>query len=156
MANTFTQIHIHAVFAVRDRKSLIHSSWKDELFKYMTGIVHHNGHKLLAINGMPDHVHLLLGLRPIQSLSDLIQILKRSSSLWINTRRLVPGKFSWQEGFGAFSYSHSQLKNVIHYIQNQELHHRKKNFSEEYKELLHAFDIPFDERYIFNNPDTDM
>lgn len=152
MANTYTQIHIHAVFAVQNRQSLVLPAWKDQLFKYITGIVTHNGHKLLVINGMPDHVHLLFGLRPHQSLSELMRDVKRNSSLWINEKKWVRGKFSWQEGFSAFSYSQSQLKDVIHYIENQELHHQKKSFSEEYREMLRLFDIPFDERYILKEP----
>lgn len=148
MANTYTQIHIHAMFAVQNRQSLIQAAWKNELFKYMTGIITHNGHKLLVINGMPDHVHLLFGLRPDQSISELIKNVKRSSSLWINSKKLVRGKFSWQEGFSAFSHSKSQVKDVIHYIENQESHHQKMSFSEEYKEMLRLFGVQFDERYI--------
>lgn len=152
MANTYTQIHIHAVFAVRNRQSLIQTVWKDELFKYITGIITHNGHKLLAINGMPDHIHLLFGFRPDQSLSDLMRNVKRSSSLWINKQQFLSGKFSWQEGFAAFTYSRSQLKEVICYIENQELHHQKKSFSEEQRELLRLHGISFDERYLMKDP----
>jgi len=103
MANTYTQIHIHAVFAVQNRTSLIANGWKDELYKYIAGIVSKQGHKLLVINGMPDHLHLLIGLRPVQSLSDLMQDIKGSSSKWINDNKLVKGKFRWQEGFGRFA-----------------------------------------------------
>ena len=152
MANTFTQIHIHSVFAVRNRQSLIQNTWKSELFKYITGILTQNGHKLLAINGMPDHIHLLFGFRPEQSLSDIMQKVKRSSSLWINKNKFVHGHFSWQEGFAAFSYSRSQLKDVIRYVENQELHHQKKSFSEEYRELMRLFEISFDERCILKEP----
>ena len=105
MVNTYTQIHIQAVFSVQNRECIIQNIWKDELYKNITGIVHNNNHKLLAINGMPDHVHVLFGLRPSQSISDLLQDIKGSSSKWINDKRLVRGKFFWQEGFGAFSYS---------------------------------------------------
>ena len=128
MANTYTQLHIQTVFAVQNRECIITQDWSDELFKYITGIIRNNNHKLLAINGMPDHVHILFGLRPAQSISDLLQDIKGSSSKWINEREFVRGRFSWQEGYGAFSYSKSQLKQVIQYIENQEDHHRKKTF----------------------------
>jgi len=153
MANTYTQIHIHAVFAVQNRISLIQNEWRDELFKYITGIITNNGHKLLEIGGMPDHVHALFGMRPTQSISDLMQDIKGSSSLWINKKRLVAGKFSWQEGYGAFSYGKSQIDRVVKYIQQQEKHHKKRDFSEEYIELLKLFEIEFDERYILKNPE---
>ena len=153
MANTYTQIHIHAVFAVQNRLSLIQKQWQDELYKYITGIITNNGHKLLQIGGMPDHVHILFGMRPTQSLSDLMQDVKGDSSLWINKKGLVRGKFSWQEGYGAFSYGKSQIDNVVKYIQQQENHHKKRNFAEEYLELLKLFEVEFDERYILKNPE---
>ena len=149
MANTYTQIYIHYVFAVQNRLSLIQSKWKDDLHKYMTGIVEQQGHKLLQIGGMPDHVHALVSMNPKQSPSDLMFHVKRSSSLWINENRFVMGKFSWQEGFGAFSYGKSQIPNVVNYIENQEIHHKKRNFMEEYLELLKLFEIEYDERYVF-------
>ena len=149
MANTYTQIHIQAVFSVQNRESLIYKSLQEDLNKYITGIFANNNHKLLSINGMPDHVHVLFGFRPTQSLSDLMQDVKGSSSMWINDNRLVKGKFSWQEGFGAFSYSKSDLPNVIHYIENQQIHHKKFSFQEEYIKLLKDFDIDYDDRYIF-------
>ena len=149
MANTYTQIHIHSIFAVQNRQSLIQSSWETELYKYITGIVQNHGHKLLQINGMPDHIHLLIGMRPVQSLSELTQQIKQDSSKWINKQRLVAGRFSWQEGFGAFSHSKSQVQTVITYIQNQKNHHKKKNFREEYIELLEKWEVDYDERYIF-------
>jgi len=149
MANTYTQIHIQAVFVVQGRNCIIKKSWKDELYKYISGIIQNNGHKVLVINGMPDHIHVFLGLRPSQSLSDLMQDIKGSSSRWINEKRLVSGHFSWQEGYGAFSYSKSHVDQVIEYIKNQEIHHRKKSFMEEYLEFLEKFEIPYDERYIF-------
>jgi REP element-mobilizing transposase RayT len=133
MANTYTQIHIHAIFGVQNRISLINKSWKQELYKYITGIIQNNNHKLLSINGMHDHVHVLFGMRPVQSLSDLMQDIKGSSSKWINDKKLVKGKFSWQEGYGAFSYSKSQLPQVIKYIEQQEKHHKKRTFTEEYR-----------------------
>jgi|TARA_R100000541_G_scaffold32720_2_gene41473 putative transposase len=149
MANTYTQIHIQAVFAVRNRECLIGNDWKTDLYKYITGIVQANGHKMIQINGMPDHVHMLFGLRPSQSLSDLMKQVKQDSSKWINKNRLSKVRFSWQEGYGAFSYSKDQLPRVIRYIQKQEEHHKVKSFREEYLELLKAHDIEFDEQYIF-------
>jgi REP element-mobilizing transposase RayT len=149
MANTFTQIHIHIVFTIQNRECIIKSSWKNELYKYIAGIIQNQGHKVLAINGMPDHIHVFIGMRPTQSLSDLIQDIKGDSSKWINQKRLVSGRFSWQEGFGGFSYSKSHVDSVIDYIKNQEVHHRKRTFIEEYQELLKKFEIDYDERYIF-------
>ena len=149
MANTFTQIHIQAVFAVQNRISLIGKDWKDELYKYITGLVQNQGHKVLQINGMPDHVHLLIGLRPTQALADLMQMVKEDSSKWINTKGFVKGKFSWQSGYGAFSYSKNQVPRVINYIQDQEKHHLKRSFLEEYEELLKIHKIEYDQRYIF-------
>ena len=149
MANTYTQIHIQIVFAVQNRTSLVKPSWEAELYKYITGIVQNNDHKLLAINGVPDHLHFLIGMRPIQALSNLIQEVKRDSSIWINENQFTKGKFSWQEGYGAFSYSRSHIPNVIHYIEHQKLHHKKITFVEEYKQLLEKFEIPYDPQYIF-------
>lgn len=149
MPNTYTQINIHAVFAVQNRLSLISKSWEERLYKYITGIIQNHGHKLLAINGMPDHIHVLFGMRPNQSLSDLMRDVKGDSSLWINENKLVDRKFSWQEGYGAFSYSKSQISAVATYIENQELHHKKKTFIEEYIKILQDFEIEFDEKYIF-------
>ncbi len=153
MANTYTQIHIQAVFAVRNRDCIIHKDWKDELYKYMTGIIQNHHHKVLAINGMPDHVHIFFGMRPTQSLSELMQDVKGDSSKWINSRGFVKGKFSWQEGYGAFSYGMSQLNNVIQYIENQEAHHKKKTFNEEYLELLTEFEIDYNETFLFKSLD---
>lgn len=151
MPNTYTQIHIHAVFAVQNRLSLVHRDWKAELYKYITGIVRNNGHKLLILNGMPDHIHLLFGMRPSQSLSDLMQDIKGCSSKWINDKGFIKGRFSWQEGYGAFSYSKSQLPHVINYIENQEEHHKRKTFAEEYIKLLKQFHVDYDERYVFKD-----
>jgi REP element-mobilizing transposase RayT len=149
MANTYTQIHIQAVFAVRNRYSLIHSKWKDELYKYIAGIIQNNGHKLLVINGMPDHIHILFGLRPAQSLSDLMQDIKGSSSKWINEKRLTLERFSWQEGYSAFSYSRDAIHDVVNYINNQKEHHTRKTFLQEYLDLLKEFGMEYDERFIF-------
>jgi putative transposase len=149
MTNTYTQIHIQAVFTVQNRQCLILDNWRDELFKYITGIVQNNKHKLLCVNGMPDHIHILFGLRPSQSLSDLMQDIKGSSSKWINEKRFVRGRFSWQEGYGAFSYSKSEVSNIIHYINNQNIHHVKETFIEEYLKLLKEFEIDYDDRFVF-------
>ena len=149
MANTYTQIYIQYVFAVQNRISLIKNEWKDELYKYMTGIINQHEHKLLSIGGMTDHIHALVSMHPKQAPSDLMYELKRSSSLWINENKFVVGKFSWQEGFGAFSYSQSQISRVSKYIENQETNHKKKTFREEYLDFLKAFNIEFDERYVY-------
>jgi putative transposase len=151
MANTFTQIYIHIVFAVKGRQNLISKNWKDELYKYITGIIANEGQKLIVINGMSDHIHILVGLKPDKSLSDLVRDIKANSSRFINEKSWINGKFEWQTGFGAFSYNHSQLTNVIHYIQNQEEHHKKKSFKEEYIEFLKAFDVDYKNEYIFDD-----
>ena len=150
MANTFTQIYIQTVFAVKGRENIIARSWKDELYKYITGIVQNNDHKLLAIGGMPDHLHVFIGLKPKQSISDLLQDVKGSSSKWINEKKLVKGKFSWQEGYGGFSYAHSQLDRVINYINRQEDHHKKQTFRQEYMKMLEKFRIEYDPKYLLN------
>lgn len=149
MANTYTQIHLQFVFAVKYRDGLIHSSFKDELYQYITGIIKNHNHKLLAINGMPDHVHILVGMRPTQSVSDLMQDIKGSSSKWINEKKFLKVKFEWQEGYGAFSYAKSQVNTVINYIKNQEQHHALRSFQQEYLEFLAEFEVAYDERYIF-------
>jgi REP element-mobilizing transposase RayT len=149
MANTYTQIYIHYVFAVQNRRGLIQNRWRDDLYKYMTGAITNKGHKLLQIGGMPDHIHALVSMSPKQSPSDLMADVKRSSSLWINENHFVMGKFSWQEGFGAFSYGKSQIPNVANYIANQEKHHKKRTLMEEHVEFLKLFEIEYDERYVF-------
>lgn len=149
MANTYTQIHLHLIFAVQNRISLIQDSWAERLYQYIKGIVQTNKHKMIIINGMPDHIHIAVGMRPAQSLSDLMQDIKGSSSKWINDNNLIKGKFQWQEGYGAFSYNKSSLLKLIEYIKNQQLHHQKKTFLQEYKEFLDLFEIEYDERYIF-------
>lgn len=151
MANTYSQIYIHVVFAVKGRQNLISKNWKDELYKYITGIIMNEGQKLITINGIPDHIHILVGLKPDKSLSDLVRDIKSNSSRFINEKHWVTGKFEWQTGFGAFSYSHSQLNNVINYIQNQEEHHKKKTFKEEYLEFLNAYNVDYKNEYIFDD-----
>lgn len=149
MPNTYTQIHVQLVFAVRFRQALITKEYKSDLFKYMTGIIQHYEHKVLAINGVPDHVHILIGQRPTQALSELVQKVKANSSKWINEQRFVPGRFEWQSGFGAFSYSKSQVETVINYIRNQEEHHKHVRFLDEYQAFLNDFEIDYDGQYIF-------
>ena len=155
MANTYTQIYIHIVFAVQGRQNLLRHEYNDELQKYMTGIISGQGQKLIAINNMPDHFHILIGQRPNVALSDLVRAVKAGSSGFINDRHWVAGRFSWQESFGAFSYSRSRLNTVIRYIQNQQEHHRRKSFNEEYIELLKRFNVPHDQRYIFQPVEPD-
>jgi putative transposase len=155
MANTYTQIHIQIVFCVQNRHCLINPEWKDEFYKYITAIVQKHNHKLLIINGMPDHIHLFIGFRPSQSLSDLMQEVKEDSSKWINQRQFTKQRFSWQAGYGGFSYSKSHVDKVIRYIQNQEKHHQKKTFLQEYKEMLDAFGVEYDDRYLFQPIDLD-
>ena len=151
MANTYTQIYIQIIFAVEGRQNLIQPEHNDELQKYITGIVSGQKQKLLAINNVPDHVHMLVGLKPDLSLSELVRDVKANSSRFIKDKKWVAGRFSWQEGFGAFSYSRSQLDTVIRYIQNQQTHHARRSFREEYLQLLRRFGVEYDERFIFTN-----
>ena len=152
MANTYTQIHLQFIFATQFRHGTIDTKWKEDLHRYITGIVQNQSHKLLAINSMPDHVHMLVGMRPVQSVSDLLQDIKADSSKWINDNNLVKGRFEWQTGYGAFSYGVSQISKVIKYIETQEEHHREHTFLEEYNEFLKIFKVEYDERYIFKEP----
>ncbi len=149
MANTFSQIYIQTVFAVEGRLSLIKPEFKEELYKYITGIVRNQGQKLISINGMSDHMHILIGLKPATALADLVQDIKADSTKFINKHNWVRGRFCWQEGYGAFSYGHSQLDTIIRYIQNQEEHHRRRTFKDEYLAWLKKFEIPFEEKYVF-------
>jgi len=149
MANSYTQIHIQFVFAVKYRASLIENEWKERLHQYITGIFQENKHKMLQINSMPDHIHIFIGMRPHQSISSLIQNVKTESSKWIKTQNLSPVPFAWQEGYGAFSYAKSQVPDVIRYIQNQEEHHNKQTFLDEYRKFLTVFEIEWNEDYIF-------
>ena len=153
MANTYTQLHTQFVFAVKYRAALIQKAWKDELHKYITGIIQDNGHKMLQVNSMPDHIHILIGLRPTQAIAALVQNVKAESSKWIKGKKFFAMPFAWQEGYGAFSYSKSHVPDVIRYIQNQEVHHKKETFLDEYKKMLKAFEIEFDEQYIFKEPE---
>ena len=149
MANTYSQIYIHIVFAVQGRYNLIPKTIREELHKYITGIVQNRNQKVLAIFCMPDHTHMLVGMKPDISISDLTRDVKAISSKFINDNIFVKGKFNWQVGFGAFSYSKSQIDSVIKYILNQEQHHKRKSFKEEYLGLLEKFGIEYDEKYLF-------
>ena len=151
MANTYTQFHIQIVIVVKNRQSLIRDTWKVELYKYITGIIQNYGHKVLQINGVEDHLHILIGLRPVQALSDLMKQVKQHSSKWINENSSSRVKFSWQEGFGAFSYSKSDLPKIIEYIKNQETHHKRFSFIDEYTNLLDEFEVEYDKKFIFKS-----
>lgn len=153
MPDSYTQLHIQFVFAVKYRRALIQPAWKDQLHKYITGIFQHNEHKMLQINSMPDHIHILIGLRPYQAISDLIQNVKTESSKWIKRQNFGCPSFAWQEGFGAFSYSKSHIPQVIRYIQNQEEHHKKITFIDEYIKFLESFGIDYRREYIFKEPE---
>ncbi len=149
MPGTFSQLYIQVVFAVKGRASLISNDWKDELHKYMAGIIKGKDQKPIIVNGMPDHIHVFIGLRPSMAISDLVRDIKNNSSNFINDNDWIKGKFQWQEGYGAFSYGHSQIENVYNYILNQEQHHKKKTFRQEYLEFLEKFEVPYEERYLF-------
>jgi REP element-mobilizing transposase RayT len=155
MADTFTQIYIQVVFAVEFRQSLIPLQHREELHKYITGILTNKNQKMIAINSRPDHVHFLFGMTPDTRLSDLVREVKKSSTNFVKDKRWVRGRFNWQVGYGAFSYSRSALDRVVQYIKNQDAHHGKRSFRDEYITLLRRFDIAFDERYIFKFRDED-
>jgi len=149
MANTFSQIYLQFVFAVKGRQSLIAKENKEELHKYITSLVQKRNAKMLAINCMPDHTHIFVGFRPTILISDFVKEIKVESNEFITNKKWIKGKFNWQEGYGVFSYSHSHIDRVVKYVLNQELHHKKKTFREEYHELLQKFQIPFEEKYLF-------
>lgn len=150
MANTYTQIFIQIVFAVKNRNALIKSSWETELYKYITGIVQNKKHKLIAINGMPDHIHIFIGMKPDMALSDLVREIKKSTNAFIKEKQFCPFHFEWQEGFGAFSYAQSDIPNVARYIENQKTHHQKETFKTEYLQLLQEFEIEYKPEYLFD------
>lgn len=150
MPNTYTQLYIQIVFTVQGRQNLIPKKHREELHKFITGIVSKRNQKLIAIFAMPDHVHIFLGIKPNISISDLVRDIKAGSSKFKNDNKWVLGKFSWQEGFGAFSYSHSHIDNVVKYILNQEEHHKTKTFKEEYLDFLNKFQIEYNEKYLFD------
>lgn len=150
MANTYTKLYYHIVFAVKGRANLISIKWKEELYKYISGIVSNKSQKLIIINGMPDHIHLLIGMKPDKSLSDTVRDVKANSSKFINEKKWISGKFEWQTGFGAFTLGYSQLDTVVNYIKTQELHHEKKSFREEYLDFLQRYEIDYQTEYIFD------
>ncbi|HSR16848.1 MAG TPA: IS200/IS605 family transposase, partial [Ignavibacteriaceae bacterium] len=151
MANTYTQIYIQIVIVVKGRYCLIPVEKKETLYKYISGIVRNKKHKMISINGAPSHIHMLIGLNPVEALSDLMKELKRCSTNFINEQNWIRGNFSWQNGYGAFSYSRSQLSKVIKYIENQEKHHERKTFMEEYIQMLQKFEVEYDEKFIFED-----
>lgn len=153
MPGTFTQLNIQLIFAVRYRAALIHPVWKEELHKFMTGLIQSRHHKTLQINSMPDHIHILVGLRPADAISSLVQCVKSESTKWINETKYRDTIFRWQEGYGAFSYSQSDVPAVIRYIRNQESHHKQKTFLEEYGQFLEHFQVEYDDRYLFREPE---
>jgi len=150
MANTFSQIYLQFVFAVQNRQSLLAKKNKEELHKYITALVQNRKAKMLAVNCMPDHTHLFVGFKPTILISDFVKEIKVESNEFVNSKDWIRGKFAWQDGYGVFSYSHSQIDAVIKYVLNQELHHQKKTFKQEYLSLLQKFDIPFEERFLFD------
>ncbi|REJ75389.1 MAG: IS200/IS605 family transposase [Acidobacteria bacterium] len=149
MPNTYSQIYIHIVFAVKGRKNLIDRNWREELYKYITGTVQNKRNKMIAIGGIEDHVHMLIGLNPSQVISDLVRDVKVSSTLFVNKKRFVMLGFQWQEGYGAFTISREDIPVVAHYIENQERHHKRQSFEDEYKDILDENGIKFEERFLF-------
>ena len=149
MPGTFSQLYIQYVFAVKGRQNLIQSSFENEVYSYIAGTIRNKGQKPLAVNGMPDHIHVLVGLKPVMKISDLIRDIKNNSTNFINEKGWLRQKFSWQEGYGAFSYSESNYGKVIDYIKGQKQHHEKRSFRQEYTLLLKKFHIEFDEKYLF-------
>lgn len=150
MAGTYSQIYIQIVFAVRGRENLLQKPWRDEVFKYIAGIIKGKKQKPIIVNGVSDHVHVFVGLKPVMSIADLVRDIKNNSSNFINEKHLIRGKFSWQEGYGAFSYAHSQIDAVYQYVLRQEEHHEKRTFREEYLDFLEKFAVEYDEKYLFD------
>lgn len=150
MAGTFSQIYIQYVVAVEGRANLLQKPWREEVFKYMSGIIKGKNQKPIIVNGVSDHVHLFVGLKPAMAASDLIRDVKNNTTKFINEQGFLRGRFSWQEGYGAFSYAHSQMDNVYQYVANQEQHHQKRTFREEYLDFLQKFDVPYEEQYLFS------
>ena len=150
MAGTYSQIYLQVVIAVKGRENLLKKKWRSELFQYMSGIITHKGHKSIIVNGVEDHTHLFIGFKPAHSISDLIRDIKNNSTNFINQNKFVLGKYSWQDGYGVFSYSRSHIEKVYNYIMNQEAHHSKKSFKEEYISLLKKFQIEYNEKHLFD------
>jgi putative transposase len=149
MHDTYTQLYIQLVFSVKNRQNFIQHTWKDQLYKYIASVIQHDNHKMLAINGMPDHIHIFFGLNPAIGISEVVKDVKRATNNWINNNKLVTGTFAWQSGYGAFSYSHSHIHQVCNYIEKQEYHHAKTTFRGEYTALLKAFNIEFKNECLF-------
>ncbi|MCX6248380.1 MAG: IS200/IS605 family transposase [Bacteroidetes bacterium] len=147
--SVFSQIYIHLVFSPRKREACLHEEIQKEVYSYISKTITNKNHKSINVNGMPDHIHILVGLNPSMTISDLVRDIKRSSSLYINENKLIATKFQWQEGYGVFSYSRSHLERIYHYIENQKIHHQRRNFKDEYMEFLKKFEIPFDNRFLF-------
>jgi len=150
MSNTYSQIFIQIVFAVKGRRSLIPPKSQETVNKYISGIISTKGHKSIIVNGVSDHIHIFIGYKPSGSLSDLVREIKNNSSKYINENKLASSKFNWQTGYGAFSYSKSHIDNVYHYIQNQQAHHQKESFKSEYLNFLQKFAIEYEEKYLFD------
>jgi REP element-mobilizing transposase RayT len=150
MANSYTQLYTQLVFAVKYREALILPDWEGQLYRYITGIIQNRKHKLMAINGMPDHIHIFISMNPDDAISDLVREVKKASTDFIKAQKLCPFKFQWQAGYGAFSYSKSHSPKVIRYVLNQKEHHRKKTFREEYIALLKAFEVAYQDQYLFD------
>ncbi len=150
MAGTYSKIYLQVVFAVKGRQNLIHKSWRDDLHKYISGIITAKGHKSIIVNGVADHIHCFIGFKPAMAISDLVRDIKNNSSKFINESGFIKGKFEWQVGYGVFSYSQSHVERVYNYILNQEQHHTKKSFKEEYLEYLNEFEIDFMKEYLFD------
>lgn len=147
--NTYTQLHIQFIFAVKFRQALISAEWKQELHKYITGVIQNKTHKMIQINTMPDHLHMLIGYKPVDHMSDMIRVVKNANRDFINENRLTKYRFEWQDGYGAFSYAKKDIPNVANYIETQEQHHRIKSFHEEYISFLNEFGIEYDNKYLF-------
>lgn len=150
MANTYTQLYVHIVFSVKGRSNQISPEWKEELYKYISGKITAKKQKPMVMNGVSDHIHILVGFNPSCSISDLVRDIKANSSKWINDKRFAMGKFEWQTGFGAFTIGQSQVDRVAKYILNQEVHHRKKTFREEYIDFLKAYQVEYNPDYVFD------
>jgi putative transposase len=151
MANTYNQVYIQIVFAVKYREAVLHKDWRNEVFAVIGNLINGTGCKTIIVNGIEDHVHCFIGLKPTVSISELMKTVKAKSSKYINDKKFLLNRFEWQEGYGAFSYSHSQIKSIYNYVANQEEHHKKESFKNEYVEFLDKFEIPYDERYIFED-----
>jgi REP element-mobilizing transposase RayT len=149
MADVFHQIYVQIVFAVKNRQALIQPDWENDLYKYITGVVQNKGHKMLAIGGMPDHIHLFIGQKPAEALSDLVRETKKSSNAFIQEQHFTQYSFDWQAGYGAFSYSKSQIDQVAKYVLNQKEHHQKQDFETEFLKMLSAFEIEIGKKKMF-------